>query len=79
MSYYSAKRRRVQCLATCDIDMSTVKIFEYTKGVIRSRKGRKCNGQKTKDKQRSTKYYTENIEQHEPDYKPGVNSGAPEG
>jgi len=37
--------------------------FEDTKGVIRSHKSKKYrqqNGQKKKDKQRSTKYYTEN-------------------
>ena len=37
--------------------------FEDTKWVIRirkSKKGRQYNGQMKKDKQRSTKYYTEN-------------------
>jgi hypothetical protein len=36
--------------------------FEQTKGVIRIRKSkdRQCNDQKKKDKQRSTKHYTEN-------------------
>jgi hypothetical protein len=37
--------------------------FEDIKGVIRSRKSKKdrqYNGQKKKDKQRSTKHYTEN-------------------
>jgi hypothetical protein len=36
--------------------------FGDTKGVIRSRKSkdRQYNGQKKEDKQRSTKYYTEN-------------------
>ena len=46
------------------------KKYEYTKGVIRIRKSKKYrqqNGQKKKDKQRSTKYYTKKkIEQHEP-------------
>jgi len=38
-----------------------VQNFEDTKGVIRSRKlkGRQYNDQMKKDKQRSTKYYTE--------------------
>ena len=38
-------------------------VFENTKGIIRSRKSmkdRKHHGQKKKDKQRSTKHYTEN-------------------
>jgi len=37
--------------------------FEDTKGVIsvrKSKKDRQHNGQKKKDKQRSTKHYTEN-------------------
>jgi len=48
--------------------------FEDTKGVIGShklKKDRENNGQKKKDKQRSTKHYTEKIEQHEPHYKRG--------
>jgi hypothetical protein len=38
------------------------KVFEETKGVIRIRKSknRQHNGQKKKDKQPSTKHYTEN-------------------
>ena len=41
----------------------------------------KQTNQMKKDKQRSTKHYTQKpkIEQHEPHSKPGVNSGAPEG
>ena len=55
--------------------------IEDTKGVIRirkSKKNRRHNGQK--DKQRSTKHYTEN--KHRTTLtllKPGMNLGAPEG
>jgi hypothetical protein len=46
-------------------------MFEDSKGVIRSRKSKKDrqhNGQKKKDKQRSTKHYAEKLklEQQEP-------------
>jgi len=40
-----------------------LEVFEDTKGVIRigkSKKNRQHNGHNTKDKQQSTKYYTEN-------------------
>jgi hypothetical protein len=47
----------------CGITLAYEK-FEYTKGVFRSRiskKGRQCNEQeRTRDKQLSTKHYTEN-------------------
>jgi hypothetical protein len=60
--------------------------FEDTKGIIRIRKSKKerqHDGQKKTDKR--THNYLENIhktlkiELHEPHYKAGVNSGAPEG
>jgi len=58
---------------------------EDTNWVIRSRKlkGRQHNDQKKKDKRPKKIYKTFHrklkIEQHEPHYKPGMNSGSPEG
>jgi hypothetical protein len=52
-------------------------LFEDTKGVFKScksRKDRKKLVKRQKNKQRSTKHYTEKAHQ-----KPGVNSGAPKG
>ena len=55
--------------------------YEDTKGVIRihkSKKNRQHNGQKKKDKQRSTKHKTKDWVTRTP-LKTGDNSGAPEG
>ena len=59
------------------------KEFEVTKGVIKirkSKKNRQHNGQKQKDKHRSTKHThkTKDRVTRTP-LKPGMNSGAPEG
>ena len=55
--------------------------FEYTKEVIRIRnsKDRQYKGQKKKDKQRSTRHYTEKDRATRTPLKPGVNSGTLEG
>jgi hypothetical protein len=57
--------------------------FEDTKWIIKIRKSkdRQHNDQKKKDKQQSTKQYTENYKDRSTrtPLKPGTNSGAPEG
>ena len=65
-----------------NIHASSQEEFEDTKGVIRIHKSkdRQDNGQKKKDKQRSTKHCAKNERSSNTNpTKPGMNSGAPEG